>query len=892
MNGRSFNTLLQLTPGVVIAPNPNQQTGLAAGQFSVAGQRTDANNFTVDGVSANFGIGPGFGVGQTGTGGAQAFSALGGTSSLVSVEALQEFRIETSSFAPEFGKTPGGQVILTTRSGTNAFHGGLYNYFRNDVLDANDWFANQTGQPRAAERHNDFGGFLGGPIWKNKTFFFFSYEGARLRLPQTGRILVPSSSARASAPMPLAPFLNAFPQPNGPVSPSGNAAQFTGTFSNTASLNSTSMRVDHKVSDKIGFFGRYSYAPSEVVNRGGGGQSGQSLSELVHTPVNTKTLTVGMNMLLSNSLANMLRFNYSSQSSELSAALDSFGGAVPISPSVLLGSLSVANNASTFRTTDTSLYLIGSLGRNETKQLNFADDLAIAVGVHQLKFGGDYRGIFLDRNPFQDDIQYSSSSVGKFLSTGQLNIRTTAAASSAFLAQSLSLYGQDIWRVTPRLALTYGLRWELAPAPSARGNTTLASWMNVNDPANLALAPSGTPLWSTRYGNLAPRVGIAYTLTEKGDFVLRAGAGIFYDLGVGAAADLAVNFPNATSKSFTNVSVPVTDVSPFLPGLSLQPPYSNVLAFSPDLALPRSYQWNVALEKSFAGKQVVSATFVGQAGRDLLRRTALFKPNASFASEFLLTGNTARSNYDALQVQYRRPLSNRVQALLNYTWSHSLDSASDDSVAGLSGTIISAASDYGSSGFDVRHSFSGAITYAIPGVLRYRALSFVTKDWSIDTVIVARTGFPFNAEVFGTSPDPGGVVTTRPDIVTGQSFWTPDSTAPGGKSLNVNAFSVPSTVRQGTEPRNDITGFGLTQVDLSLARKFAITERLNLQFRADAFNVLNHPNFANTAGCIQFGFVPACVQSSSMLNQGLGGLNPLFQEGGPRSLQLSLKLTF
>src|SRR5208337_2447832 len=141
------------------------------GQFSVAGQRTSANNFLIDGVSANFGVAPTVGLGTTGTGAAQAFSALGGTSSLISVEALQEFRIETSSFAPEFGRSPGGQVILNTRSGTNDIHGAIFEYFRNDIFDANDWFANEAGEPRAAERHNDFGGFLGGPIWKNKTFF-------------------------------------------------------------------------------------------------------------------------------------------------------------------------------------------------------------------------------------------------------------------------------------------------------------------------------------------------------------------------------------------------------------------------------------------------------------------------------------------------------------------------------------------------------------------------------------------------------------------------------------------------------------------------------------------------------------------------------------------------
>jgi hypothetical protein len=149
LNGRSFNTLLELTPGVTIAPT----SASSPGQYSIAGQRTDANNFTIDGVSANFGVqanATGF-PGQSGTGTAQAFSALGGTSTLVSVEALQEFRVETSSFAPEFGKTPGGQVVLTTRGGTNDLHGGVYEYFRNDALDANDWFANNADLPSARE---------------------------------------------------------------------------------------------------------------------------------------------------------------------------------------------------------------------------------------------------------------------------------------------------------------------------------------------------------------------------------------------------------------------------------------------------------------------------------------------------------------------------------------------------------------------------------------------------------------------------------------------------------------------------------------------------------------------------------------------------------------------
>src|SRR5215471_6918966 len=184
LNGRSFQTLIMLTPGVVVT----QTNAADQGQFSVNGQRTDANYFTVDGVSANFGV-TGYSLPVQSAGGAlPALSVSGGTNSLVSVDAMQEFRVQSSSCAPEFGRTPGGQISIATRSGTNAFHGTLFEYFRNDVLDANDWFNGYTNVPpipKAKDRQNDFGGVFGGPIVKDKTFFFFSYEGLRLRQPST-----------------------------------------------------------------------------------------------------------------------------------------------------------------------------------------------------------------------------------------------------------------------------------------------------------------------------------------------------------------------------------------------------------------------------------------------------------------------------------------------------------------------------------------------------------------------------------------------------------------------------------------------------------------------------------------------------------------------------------
>jgi hypothetical protein len=882
LNGRSFNTLLQMTPGVVITP-----VGSGLGQFSIAGQRTDANSFTVDGVSANFGVVNGPAPRETGSGSVPAFSALGGTSSLVSVEALQEFRIETSSFAPEFGRAPGGQVILTTRSGTNELHGGLYEYFRNEILDANDWFANAAGKARAPERHNDFGGFLGGPILKDNTFYFLSYEGARLRVPKAQAIQVPSEWARSvAAPPTLAPFLAAYPQPDDrTIMPNVYTSRFTGVWSDSATLNAGSLRLDQTFSSRLSIFGRYNDAPSDLTNRF------FSLSTLSPMTVNTKTFTAGADAILTDRLSDTFRGNYSILYASNTSSLDSFGGAVPLPLNLLLGSLSAQDNQASLSIGDANLFQAGPTVRNATRQINFVDALSYSVGTHELKFGVDYRGIYLRSAAHQHTVRYSATSVQKFLaSNGQASLSTSTAASAHVLSKSVSLFAQDSWKAAARTTLTYGVRWELSPAPEALGTTTLASWQNVENPSQIALAPPGTSLWQTKYGSFAPRVGIAFSLTKQQDLVLRAGAGIFYDLGVGSS--VVGFFPNVVSGFTPQVQMPLSDPSSSLPALSLQPPFPNGLTvgFSPSLKLPRSYQWNIALEKSFGGGQVISMTYLGQAGRDLLRQEAITKPNANFSGDFLLTVNDARSNYNALQIQYRRPVSASLRALLNYAWSHSLDNASDDVVAGLSNTVISSANDYASSSFDVRQSFSGALTYAIPTVSARGLVTLLTKDWSVDAIVVARSGFPFNAFNFINSPDPNGNALVRPDRVPGQPYWIANPSAPGGKSLNPGAFSTPSIVRQGTEGRNDIPGFGLTEVDMSVARGFPVWERVHLQIRADAFNVFNHPNFTNPQGFFQFG--ATFLQSQKMLNQGLGGLNPLFQEGGPRSLQLALKITF
>src|ERR1700691_6342485 len=317
LNGRSFSSLIDLTPGVVLV----QTNFYEQGQFSVDGQRPDANYFMVDGVGANLGTSSS-NLGQGGAGQLPATSAFGGTSNLVSLDALQEFRIQTSTFAPEYGRTPGAQRSVVTKSGTNAFHGTAFEYFRNDVLDANDWFADRDDLKKPELRQNDFGGVLGGPMIKDKLFFFGSYEGLRVRQPLVANTYVPDLASRQNAPAAVQPLLNAFPKPTGPELGNGTAA-FAASYSDPSTLNSSSVRIDYLLSQEVTIFGRYSNAPSSIGERGsGGGTSLTAYNSVDNTEYGFQSLTVGTNQALSPRLTNELRFNYSRSRANWGAPLD------------------------------------------------------------------------------------------------------------------------------------------------------------------------------------------------------------------------------------------------------------------------------------------------------------------------------------------------------------------------------------------------------------------------------------------------------------------------------------------------------------------------------------------------------------------------------------------
>src|SRR3984957_2007343 len=905
LNGRSFQTLIMLTPGVVVTATAFDDQG----QFSVNGQRADANYFTVDGVSANFGVTSYFPLVQAAGGALPALTVSGGTNSLVSVDALQEFRVQASSFAPEFGRTPGGQISIVTRSGTNRFHGTLFEYFRNDVLDADDWFVNYDHLPKPEERQNDFGGVFGGPIIKDKTFFFFSYEGLRLRQPSTQESVVPDSPSRQQAPAAIQPYLNAFPVANGAEVGAG-LAQFNASYSNPSSLDAYSIRVDQVVNSKTALFARYSYSPSSFSERGPLGPPYTVLSETEPISSSVQTLTLGLTELIKPEISNEVRANYSNQRISESYALDSLGGAVPLSDSLSFPSpYTSANAALQLYVVGAGLYGQGKLGTDEQRQVNVIDNLSVTKGRHQMKFGVDYRWL----SPFSTPFQYRqfaefsgvtcpappTSCSGYALNGTAAFAEASAYQSDALLSRNLSLYGQDAWKITPRLTVSYGLRWDINPPLKGKNLANDPFTVTgLNDPATIALAPRGTPLYQTTYGNVAPRVGVAYQIDGGSNWtsVLRGGFGIFYDLGSSSLGGASSYFPYSASNFFFGATFPLSPQNAAPPPLTTNPPVSTILVAVPNLKLPRTYEWNGALEQSLGSSQTVSLTYIGAVGRDLLRVTNLFNPNQNFG-QVNLTDNTATSDYQALQLKFERRLSRGLQALASYTWSHSIDISSTDAFSNYLSTPSSAANlniDRGNSDFDIRRAFTAGVTYNLPSPDSNNFAHAALGGWSVDSFVFARTAPP--VDVVGAIEYADGIALyPRPDVVPGVPLVLYGSPYPGGKAFNPAAFAAPPTGQQGDFGRNALRGFGAWQTDFAFQRQFQLSEKVGLRFRGEFFNLFNHPNFGPPENSLTdplFGQSTQTLASSLGSGGANGGFNPLYQIGGPRSIQLALKLVF
>ncbi len=757
-------------------------------------------------------------------------------------------------------------------------------------------------------RQNDFGGTFGGPVdipglyhGKDRAFFFVSYEGLRLIAPQpAAHYDVPDAALRANTPAPLNQVLNAFPvqSPNGIDDTVNGIAQFIGSWSNPASLNSTSVRFDDVLNDKLRFFFRFSDTGSSSATRAPGGFSPTMDETAAYT---MRTYTAGVTGILSSHLSNDLRLNYTSNETTNVWAIDAFGGGTPVNLAQLAG---LGPGASASVGLIYGGYNRVSLEQQKVtgaqRQWNLVETASLSRGHHQIKFGVDFRRLTpfaTQQNPNLVYYYFSEASVEANSTT-----LTVAQATAPIypLYNNFSVFAQDEWKVSRRFNLSFGLRWDANPAPGVTEGLMPYTIQGTNS-SNWALAPQGTPLWQTTWFNFAPRLGAAYVLrsTRGKETVVRGGGGVFYDTG-----------QQFGSYSFNG---PGSDAYVFLFGLPFPggaagqvPPIVNPPAglqnadygFNAHLQLPYTLQWNASIEQAFGSSQALTVSYVGSHASRLLRQNDISTPSSPNATEFIFFENGLTSDYDALQVQFRRRLTRGMTALGSYTWAHCLDYGSNNFSFGY---------QRGNCDFDIRNNLSVAFSYDLPNVGHSGLVNTVLHHWGVDDRFTARTSFPvtlngnqllqpngqfYNAGLSLVPGQPGYLYGTNcASILQGLGDLNPGQECPGGKAINPNAF-VNVNSGLGDAPRNFARGFDAVQMDLAVRREFPIYEKLKLQFRAETFNIFNHPNFGTINSDLCSG--PGCTfgQATATLASSLGVLSPLYQQGGPRSMQFALKLIF
>lgn len=877
-NGRDFRSSFDLMPGVIITP-----AGVSdAGQFTSQGQRPNANTFQVDGVSANTGVGGSTMPGSFPGASLPAMNATGTTENLVSPDTTQSVALHTSNFAPEFGERTGSLVSIQTRSGSAEFHGAASLQARDNSWTASDWFANSRGIPYPRSTFGNVNGVLGGPIIRNRTFFFISGEASALRDAAVQLTSVPSMTARSSAPEALLQLLQDVPPPTGPDFGNGQAEGLL-TMTRHAVAKNFSGRVDHALGSSGHLFGRYNWAPSTSRAR---------RFSMMQGDFGWKSVTLGATFgkrTIHDARLNFSRSSFNSFGEPYGRYSLLMEGLATVRPYLETQFFGVLGSTGALSVADVGQFVWGESGKTRQDQGEVRYSLARTSGAHQVRAGVSYLLLNALRYGNGGVTAGSAPSLESIVKGEPIQLQTWNSGGRN-LVHIGSVFLQDTVRIRESLQLVYGVRWEITP-PVSR-SIGQASYLVVFNDQDFQLQKSisaSTP-WLSNYKQLAPRIGLAYRV--PGSFVLRAGAGLFFDTRLGAAIHPINGAPfnswwlppgagtGLGNASFGNVPVPDTppDVQQFVSG-----PYAG-------LRLPASYQWRVSLEKRLSGGGAASMSYIGSAGRNLLGNQIYFDPSTGQQRQFV-TQTQNRSSYHAMELRYGGNLSSNLYGSAAYTWSHSIDDASQDSSLFLIHPNYNLREAWASSNFDVRQAFTSALSYRIPVT---QHLPWSLSNWTVSGIFRLRSGFPIN--VVGQEQPMGRnfVNWGRPDYVSGAPIWIPDQNVAGGRRLNRDAFQVAPSERVGTLGRNIIRGYGLEQIDISLRRDFAVGSS-TLQVGLNIFNFLNHPSFADP---VPYLASPWFGQATSMQNLMLGsgspnsGLPAMFQAGGSRSAEISLRLSF
>lgn len=1010
VNGRDYTKLIFLNPGVAGSPDQITDSPGSFGEFSMNGARGRSNNYLLDGTDMNDGYRNDPAINEAGV--------FGTPATILPIDAVAEVRV-ISNFEPEYGRNAGAVVNIVTKGGTNSLHGTAAGYFRNSALDARNYF-NPESQPQAPFHNNQYGGSLGGPIVKDKTFFYLDYEGQQEPVGVVTLATVPTGSAPdgslspSDSTNPVIQQLLArhpWPAPNlvrGPgLFTAGTASVISPSFNN---LSSAIAKIDHSFNGKNLITGRYFFGDSVqsfplALTATGGQLPGFN----TFTPTRVQLISLSYVQIFGATKTNELRVGWNRFAEGFFPADRNFhpstiglntgtGPADAGLPIILVSGVPVSTAPGAATVSVAQLGATSSVPRHRVdSNEQVIDNLEWKINKHDVKFGVDYHRTSIQQyfdKFFRGRLKFSS--LADFLAGSvDSGFQYFGDSTRHTFENNFGFYFQDGYRLTPRLTLNYGLRWDYFGVVREKKNllSNITSISPAAGTGTFTLTQVGQLGLSSLYNpdkkDFAPRVSLAWDMTGKGKAVIRAGYGVFFDA---FSQDMALgHLPYAPffdpGPAYNNIG-PSPILSTGVVGGTLvsgRPVYAptttcsfecDVFGFDRNIKTPYMENYNLNIQLQVASKAVLQVGYVGSQGHRLWRFFDLSQPSLAqitaadiafarantntfngnpcfpaggpgciptftgasrplngnpYGAFYVLQENSSgKSNYNSLQTSFRINSWHGVTSIVNYVWSRSMDNSSDgedfEPNAAQPNDSTRPNLEYGPSNFNVPHRFSWIFGYDLPHF--HGGMQKLRNGWGISSSVTLQSGQPFQFNYnFEDDFSGSGNAFDRPDVVGPIVYHQRDPS----NFIGLSSFAIPCTLTQISMNPPGPTGTGTTgtaqdcvpgtrhfgnlgrdalhgppfkQWDVALYKDTAITERLNLQLRADFFNVLNHPNFANP-------FLPAFIADpgfngfaiSGNREVGTGGYpitatgdvgigNPFLGGGGPRGIQLAAKFTF
>jgi hypothetical protein len=919
LNGRHFLDLTVLTPGGVVAPTSGSLTaasrGLGANSFDSAGNREDSVNFQINGVNLND-------------------ISQNQITFQPSISTTSEFKIDNSTPSAEYGRSSGSIVNVATRSGTNQFHGEAFDYFRNDALDARNYFNRNfnptTGLPipglpgeKAPLKRNNFGGSVGGPIWREHTFFFASYEGLRQHqgILQNSTVLTPAQQAQIAAnaaQYPVAAKLAALiPLPN-----SGN--NYVSFTPGPVNIDQFTVDILHQISSADSAHGFYAFQKDIRTEPALQGDTIPGWGD--HRAAHRQILTFNETHIFNPNFVNEARLGFNRISIAFTPANltdpTSVGLGDGLSGNVGLPQITLSDIGLTFGGPSGF-----PQGRNDTLGL-LSDTATLLRGRHTIKFGGEYRRYL--------SVSFAGN-IGSltFVSTPNnfemdnatvFSIQPNNVTSRVY-DTALAAFAQDNFKLTPRLTLEYGLRFEWNGTPVEGENRFILFNPTGNGgPTLTRVGTNGIPADGAYSQNLnaEPRVGFAYDVFGTGRTVVRGGYGYLVDQPASdVLGGLTTNPPLSNSVSYNGAPIPVSTLY-----ASAKASAIGISSVNPNLRNAYIESFNLNVQQALPAGLVASIYYVGSVGRHLrittnenqatgpigsphlystLSPNSSIDPNVSIASNIPEVNDISSSNYNGMWATLSKSMSHGLEFNVNYEWTKSMDLnslGSEGSLTAAGGAPQDSSNprgNYGLSDFDTRNHFAGTGIYNLP----FKGNRLVS-GYQLSTIVQYQTGNPVNILASSSNyngltgairPNKVGTITTHKSqgSIANVTFIPQSNVCPIGPTLGVPAgcsLQIQATQATPTAPivytgvgdiqRNAVTGPGFADVDLSGEKDTKLFENLNFNLRVDAFDILNHPNFGQPSGNVQsstFGQISATRFATS-------------DGGSSRQLQISGKFIF